>query len=70
MAEGRCDGRIIDEERGVNGFGYDSVFFRDDLGRTFGEATPAEKHARSHRGIAVRALIAKLRDAGLSPELR
>ena len=68
LAEGRCDGRIIDEERGVNGFGYDSIFFRDDLGLTFGEATPAEKHARSHRGAAVRALIAKLRDDGLLSE--
>jgi len=64
IAEGCCDGRIIDEERGTNGFGYDSIFFRDDLGCTFGEASPSAKHARSHRGAAVRALIAKLRDAG------
>ena len=70
LAEGRCDGRIIDEERGTNGFGYDSIFFRDDLNLTFGEADPVEKHARSHRGIAVRALIAKLHDCGLSSEPR
>lgn len=60
-AEGRCDGRIIDEERGSNGFGYDSVFFRDDLGCTFGEATREEKNARSHRGAAARALLERLR---------
>ena len=64
IAEGRCDGHIIDEERGHNGFGYDSIFFRDDLGCTFGEAPPADKHARSHRGTAVRALVAKLRESG------
>ena len=60
-AEGRCDGRIIDEERGTNGFGYDSIFFRDDLGLTFGEATREEKTARSHRGAAARALLERLR---------
>jgi len=60
-AEGRCDGRIIEEERGTNGFGYDSVFFRDDLGCTFGEASRDDKNARSHRGAAVRALLERLR---------
>ena len=64
-AEGRCDGRIIDEERGTNGFGYDSVFYRDDLGCTFGEATREEKNARSHRGAAARGLLERLRLAGI-----
>jgi XTP/dITP diphosphohydrolase len=66
-AEGSCDGRIIDQERGTNGFGYDSVFYRDDLGCTFGEATREEKNARSHRGAAVRALIARLRKERIVP---
>lgn len=61
LAEGRCEGTIAFEERGANGFGYDVIFFREDLGRTFGEATPAEKNARSHRAAAVKALLAKLR---------
>jgi XTP/dITP diphosphohydrolase len=65
-AEGRCDGRIIDEERGTNGFGYDSIFFRDDLGLTFGEATREEKNARSHRGAAARALLERLRQERLA----
>lgn len=60
LAEGRCEGTIAFEERGANGFGYDVIFFREDLGRTFGEATPAEKNARSHRAAAVKALLAKL----------
>lgn len=61
LAEGRCEGTIAFGERGTNGFGYDVIFFREDLGRTFGEATPAEKNARSHRAAAVKALLAKLR---------
>ena len=64
-AEGHCDGRIIDEERGTNGFGYDAVFYRDDLGCTFGETAPEEKNARSHRGAAVRALLGELRRRGV-----
>jgi XTP/dITP diphosphohydrolase len=67
VVEGRCDGRIIEEERGENGFGYDSVFYRDDLGCTFGQATREQKNALSHRGAAVRALRTRLREAGLLP---
>jgi XTP/dITP diphosphohydrolase len=66
VTDGRCEGRIIDEERGANGFGYDAIFFRDDLGCTFGEATPAEKNERSHRGAAVRAMLDELRRRGLA----
>ena len=67
-AEGRCEGRILDEERGTNGFGYDSVFYREDLGCTFGEATREQKNARSHRGAAVRALIERLRKERIVPQ--
>jgi XTP/dITP diphosphohydrolase len=68
VSHGTCEGRVIDEERGTNGFGYDAVFYRDDLGCTFGEASPAEKNARSHRGAAVRALLAELRRRRLLSE--
>jgi XTP/dITP diphosphohydrolase len=54
--EGVCTGRIGEEPRGAEGFGYDPVFFSDELGKTFGEATPVEKDAVSHRGRAFRAL--------------
>ncbi len=60
VVEGRCEGTLSFEERGTNGFGYDAIFFRDDLGTTFGEASPADKNARSHRAAAVRALLAEL----------
>lgn len=58
---GECEGRILTEERGEGGFGYDPLFFVPDLDRTFAEAPAAEKHARSHRGRAFRALAELLR---------
>ena len=62
VSVGRVDGRIIEAPRGENGFGYDPFFFADELQRTFGEATRDEKEVVSHRGRAVRSLLARLRD--------
>ena len=59
--EGVCGGRILEVPRGSGGFGYDPLFFSDELGRTFGEASPEEKDAVSHRGRALRALARALR---------
>ena len=59
--EGVCGGRILEEPRGQGGFGYDSLFFSDELARTFGEATAEEKDAVSHRGRAVRAFAEAVR---------
>ena len=61
--EGVCGGRILEEPRGEGGFGYDPLFYSDELGRTFGEATAEEKDAVSHRGRAVRAFADALRSA-------
>jgi len=58
--EGTCTGSILTEPRGTAGFGYDPLFLSDDLGRTFGEASPAEKDRISHRGRALQALIDRL----------
>lgn len=58
---GVTEGRIVRTPRGSHGFGYDPIFFSDELDRTFGEASPAEKHAISHRARAVAALTAALR---------
>lgn len=60
QSEGRTYGSILREERGENGFGYDSLFFSDDLNKSFGEASDGEKNAVSHRGRALRALGEKL----------
>lgn len=57
---GRCWGRILDAPKGTGGFGYDPLFFHEGLGKTFGEATPAEKHGVSHRGAAFRELATAL----------
>jgi XTP/dITP diphosphohydrolase len=58
--EGLCAGRILEEPRGEGGFGYDPYFLSAELGKTFGEASAAEKDAVSHRGRALRELAVAL----------
>jgi len=62
IAEGRWHGEVIDAPRGAGGFGYDPYFLLPDLGRTAAELEPHEKHAVSHRGKALRRLLAALRE--------
>ena len=59
--EGVCEGRIVREQRGHGGFGYDPIFFVPELGRTMAELTPEQKNRVSHRGTAVRKAAAALR---------
>lgn len=61
LFEGSCTGEIVTAPRGDGGFGYDPLFWSDDLGKTFGEATAEEKHRVSHRGRAFRALLEEVR---------
>jgi len=56
-ARGECRGMIVGAARGTSGFGYDPYFLSEELGKTFGEATIAEKAAVSHRARAVRAAL-------------
>lgn len=51
--EGSCEGEIIDERRGNNGFGYDPVFYFKEFDKTFAELSSEEKHKVSHRGKAL-----------------
>ena len=60
-ARGECPGAMLEAARGADGFGYDPYFFSDELKRSFGEATRAEKEAVSHRARAVRAVLDALR---------
>jgi len=60
IAEGRWDGEIIETARGQSGFGYDPHFLIARLGKTAAELDPAEKNQLSHRGQALRQLVAKL----------
>ena len=50
--EGKCEGMIAHEEKGENGFGYDSLFYLPQYGKTMAEITAEEKNAISHRGQA------------------
>ncbi len=62
-ARGEVIGRILSEPRGENGFGYDPIFFSDELGKTFAEATMEEKNSVSHRSRALLALYNKLENS-------
>lgn len=54
---GDVPGRILFAPRGRSGFGYDPLFFVEELGKTFGEASPEQKAGLSHRGRAFRAFL-------------
>ena len=59
-ATGDTHGRILTREEGENGFGYDCLFYSDDLCKSFGVASAEEKNAVSHRFRALTALKEKL----------
>lgn len=62
IAEGSWAGEIVAEPRGANGFGYDPHFYLRDLGKTAAELDPEQKNLVSHRGKALRRLLAKLKE--------
>lgn len=59
-ARGECEGHIIEEERGTNGFGYDPMFQPEGYDRTFGELPSELKNRISHRAKALVKLREKL----------
>ena len=54
---GVCEGSIVNEQRGTNGFGYDPIFLLDNSDRTMAELSEEEKNKLSHRGKALTAVI-------------
>lgn len=60
--EGVCRGNILTEKRGEKGFGYDPVFVPEGYNKTFAEISSEEKNKISHRGKAVMAFLAFLRN--------
>ena len=62
LATGQCEGEIIPEELGLNGFGYDPIFFIPEIGRTMAELEMDEKNRLSHRARAVQNAIPILRE--------
>lgn len=55
-----AEGTILQEPRGNDGFGYDPVFYFEQLGRTYAEISREEKNRYSHRGKAFRKILAFL----------
>ncbi|MDG4952122.1 RdgB/HAM1 family non-canonical purine NTP pyrophosphatase [Actinobacillus equuli subsp. haemolyticus] len=60
IALGECFGEILREERGQNGFGYDSLFFYPPKNCSFAELETSEKKKISHRAIALDVLKQQL----------
>lgn len=56
LSEGICCGQIGFEPKGEHGFGYDSLFIVDGIGKTFAQMSNEEKNIHSHRGKALRKL--------------
>ncbi|MGM9969041.1 MAG: XTP/dITP diphosphatase [Anaeroplasma sp.] len=57
-----CYGKIIDDRRGKNGFGYDPYFYVEEFGKTLAEVSLDDKNRISHRAKALRALKEKLNE--------
>jgi len=64
-ATGHWWGAIAEAPRGVGGFGYDPVFVPEGSALTVAEWPPADKDQASHRALAGRALLERLRQGGL-----
>ena len=60
VVEGETHGEILLQEQGDGGFGYDPIFYSDDLEKSFGVATADEKNAVSHRFRALQLLRKEL----------
>jgi XTP/dITP diphosphohydrolase len=60
--EGICNGRIAEEKVGNEGFGYDPIFIPDGYEKTFGQLPPEVKNEISHRGKAIRKMVAFLKE--------
>lgn len=60
-AQAHCQGTILESARGEGGFGYDPLFYYPPLQRSFAELRAEEKDRVSHRGLAIREFVEKLR---------
>ena len=59
---GKIHGEIINEERGNDGFGYDSIFYYPPLKKTLAEISVDDKNKISHRGRAIEEMLKKLQE--------
>jgi XTP/dITP diphosphohydrolase len=65
IAVGRVTGEIAQERVGSNGFGFDPVMYIPEFGQTFAQLPVEVKNANSHRGRAVQAMLALMRERWL-----
>ena len=63
--EGIVEGKITEEKRGSNGFGYDPIFQPNGYESTFGEMSLKEKNKISHRSIAINKMVQYLKENNL-----
>ena len=63
--EGVVEGKITEEKRGSNGFGYDPIFQPDGYASTFGDMSLKEKNKISHRSIAINKMVQYLKENNL-----
>ena len=61
VVSGECHGQILEKRHGTGGFGYDPLFYFPEFDKTFAEIDLSEKNKVSHRAIALRALVEKLK---------
>ncbi len=59
---GEVFGEITKELKGINGFGYDPIFYSYELGKTFANSSDDEKNSVSHRGKALKNLLNLIRN--------
>jgi XTP/dITP diphosphohydrolase len=64
-AAGRISGEILPVPRGIGGFGYDPLFLVEGTGKTMAELSTEEKNRISHRGQAIRKLVAEMKTQGM-----
>ena len=67
ICQGTWEGQILQAARGSNGFGYDPLFYVPSEGVSAAELPPQIKNTLSHRGQALRQLLAKLSHLSASP---
>ncbi len=59
---GKCDGRILEERRGANGFGYDPIFFAFEYNMSMAEIPMEDKNKISHRSRALSEMMKGLKE--------
>ncbi|MBQ7408153.1 MAG: RdgB/HAM1 family non-canonical purine NTP pyrophosphatase [Clostridia bacterium] len=62
VGNGEVEGKILFTEEGSGGFGYDPIFYCNELNKSFGVASEDEKNSVSHRSRAITDLLNKLKD--------